>query len=60
MWPEGSKRKEVYSWPTFLYFWKEQYPKVKVRAKGADMCTDCLMYLNSLKLLPAPVADGIT
>ena len=60
MWPEGSERKEVCSWPTFLSFWKEHYPKIKVRAKGADTCTDCLIYLNSLKFLPDPVAYGIT
>ena len=60
LWLEGSERMDVCSWPTFLYYWKDHYPKIKVRAKGADTCTECLMYVNSLKLLPAPVVDGIT
>ena len=57
--PEVSNTKEVCSCPTSLYFWKEHYPKIKVSTKGAETCTDCLMYLNSLKFIPATVADGI-
>ena len=32
-----------------FYFWKNNYSHIKVRARGADTCTDCLTFLNNLK-----------
>ena len=49
LWPTGSESKPVLTWPSFLNFWKNNYPSITVRPKGADTCADCLKLLYSLK-----------
>ena len=51
LWPTGSQQKKICTWPCFLAFWKTNYKHIKVRAKGADTCTDCLIFMNCLKVL---------
>ena len=44
----GEVAKRVVSRRSFLRCWAENFPKLKVRAKGEDTCTDC--YLLNQKL----------
>jgi hypothetical protein len=45
---DGEIAKTIVSWRSFLRCWTENFPKLKVRAKGEDTCTDC--YLLNQKL----------
>ena len=36
----------------------DNYPKIKVRKRGADTCTDYLMLLFSLRFTPVPPCIG--
>ncbi len=38
---EGSERKEINAWGTFLNYWKEKYPNLKIRASSEDICSEC-------------------
>jgi len=49
LWPDGLVAKPVCSWLTFLSFWAEHYPNIKVCRKGADTCGDCLKILLNIK-----------
>ena len=49
LWPSGSELKKICTWPVFHKYWQCNYSDIKVRKKGADTCTDCLMFLNSFK-----------
>ena len=48
LWPSGTTNERVWSWPHFLSFWKKNYLNIKVRKRGADTCSDCLMHLYTL------------
>ena len=50
LWPSGSTPERVVTWPTFLDFWKENFPHIKLRKKGADTCTDCLVLVNEFRM----------
>ena len=43
--------KRIVHWTTFLYFWKSNYAHIKIRNKGADTCTDCLVYFNAFRMI---------
>ena len=49
LWPQGSERKRICCWTTFHTFWENNYSHIKIRKRGADTCTDCLIFLNSMK-----------
>ena len=36
LWPSSQECKQVCAWPTFWKYWVDNYPNIKVRAKGAD------------------------
>ena len=38
---------KICSWPVFHSFWKHNYSHIRIRKRGADTCTDCLIYLNT-------------
>ena len=57
-WLEGSESKEICSWPAFHKYWKLNYPNIKVRKKGADTCTDCRLFLNSINFCPETIPVG--
>mmetsp|Transcript_29631 Transcript_29631/g.43117 ORF Transcript_29631/g.43117 Transcript_29631/m.43117 type:complete len:202 (+) Transcript_29631:254-859(+) len=59
LWPSGSETKKVCSWFKFLHFWKAHYSNIKVRAKGADTCTDCMILIYGLKKIVAPITGEI-
>ena len=40
LFPTGSMRECVVTWTTFLAFWKRHFPKMRIRSRGADTCTD--------------------
>jgi hypothetical protein len=49
------------SWPSFFYFWKTNYPKLRVRKPIEDICSMCYIFQNThiyakLKQLPATAA----
>ena len=48
-WPIGSEPQQVCAWETFRSYWWKHFPKMKIRKKGADVCTDCLMLANSFR-----------
>ena len=48
-WPEGSESLKPISWPTFLRYWKRNFPHIKIRKKGADTCTDCQILCNEFR-----------
>ena len=48
-WPAGSEYKRIVCWRTFWQYWKDFFPHLKIRTKGADTCTDCLILTNSYK-----------
>ena len=37
----GSSRKEIGAWGSFLSYWKEKYPNLKIRASSEDICSEC-------------------
>ena len=56
LWSNRSVGKELVTWPKFKRFWHEHYPQIKVRARGADTCSNCLKLLYSLsKQPPSPL-----
>eukprot|EP00957_Ditylum_brightwellii_P187808 14300049-Ditylum_brightwellii.AAC.1 len=48
-WSTGSKPLQICSWPSFHEYWKKNYPNIKACTKGADMCTNCCIFLISLQ-----------
>ena len=50
LWPTGSNSLEVCSWPKFNNYWKQNFPHLRLRKRGADTCTDCLKFVNNLAL----------
>ena len=50
LWPTGSEVKDIASWPHFLTYWKTKFPNIKIRKKGADTCTDCLIMTNEFRM----------
>ena len=55
----GSERRKVCTWATFLNFWNQRFGYIKIRKKGADTCTDCLILTNEfrMRLKRAPVVE---
>ena len=49
LWPQGSIYKRVVTWPSFWSYWKRNFPEIKIRKKGADTCTDCLLLCNEFR-----------
>lgn len=47
----GQVAKPIVSWRSFLRYWKKAFPKLQVRAKGEDTCTDCHVYKLRLQHL---------
>lgn len=50
LWPTGSEAKKIVTWCTFLNYWKANFPFIKVRKRGADTCTDCLVLANEFRI----------
>jgi len=50
LWPQGSVYRDLVSWPCFLSYWKKNFKQIKVRKKGADTCTDCLILRNEFRM----------
>jgi hypothetical protein len=45
-WPLGSKPLQVCSWPSFLAYWKANYPNMIIRKPWEDVCGECTIYHN--------------
>ena len=58
LWPPESEYKKVISWTKFHRYWKVKQPHLKIRAKGADTCTDCLILRNEFRTM-APARRAI-
>ena len=44
---EESKGELIPSWPTYLKFWKENYPLLGIQSKASDICGECWQIANS-------------
>jgi hypothetical protein len=42
---------EPASWPTFLSFWKKNYPKLVIPKPSEDICNECFVYASRHKYL---------
>lgn len=51
LWPPGSEYKKVVSWTKFHGYWKHNFPEIKIREKGADTCSDCMIFRNEFRSL---------
>ena len=60
IWPTGSESQKIFSWPSFLTYWKKNYPHINVRKKGADTCTDCLVLTNEFRFQKGTTTAGST
>jgi hypothetical protein len=40
----GEPQLHLSSWPTFFYYWKTNYPKLRVRKPIEDICSMCYMF----------------
>ena len=45
---EDLSRKQVCSYKCFQAFWKKEFQKLKIRKRGEDVCTDCVVFPNRL------------
>jgi hypothetical protein len=48
-WPLGSEPLQVCSWPSFLAYWKANYPNMIIRKPCEDVCGECTIYRNRWK-----------
>ena len=46
---DPTNKKRICSWPTFLTFWAENYPLIRIGTASADICTDCHIFFNRSK-----------
>ena len=53
LWPQGSERNKICCWPTFHTFWENNYSHIKIRKRGGGSCTDCLIFLDTMKAVRA-------
>ena len=47
----------IVSWCLFRRYWSKHFPKLKVRAKGEDTCTDCYLLRQKLASLARQKAE---
>ena len=47
----GIAKQQVCSYRCFRMFWKKEFPKLKMRNRGEDVCTDCVIFTNRLNAL---------
>ena len=48
-WPEGSVKRDICSWPTFLNQWALTHPKLRIRPAGEDTCSKCWRMAEELR-----------
>ena len=58
LWPTGSEGQRICTWPTFHSFWKNHFGYIKIRKRGADTCTDCLVLTNEFRMRRARIENG--
>ena len=56
-WPSTCNAKEICSWATFYYIWKNKREKIRIRPPGRDTCMQCNIYRNQSKYLNDANAD---
>ena len=49
LWPSGTEVKMICSWVVFLRYWRDKFPHLTIRKKGANTCTDCLILTNEFR-----------
>ena len=53
----GEMALPIVSWRSFRRCWLKHFPKLKVRAKGEDTCTDCYLLRQKLASLAQQKAE---
>jgi hypothetical protein len=48
-WPEGSMKKDICAWNTFLNQWKITHPNLRIRPRGEDTCSKCWKMSEELR-----------
>ena len=51
--------KTVCGWSTFLRFWDQNYPLIRLASPAADICTDCHIFFNRTKYVVAAEDDTV-
>jgi hypothetical protein len=51
LWPAGSVALPVCCWKDFLWIWKAEFPKLKIRNPCEDTCGECHRIRNSFRML---------
>ena len=45
----GEEQKRLCSWFVFFYYWKRNFPKLRVRKRIEDICSQCYIFQNTYK-----------
>jgi hypothetical protein len=45
----GEEQKRLCSWAAFYYYWKSNFPKLRVRRRIEDICSQCYIFQNTYK-----------
>eukprot|EP00957_Ditylum_brightwellii_P144658 11020203-Ditylum_brightwellii.AAC.1 len=46
---DDDKLQPIPSWPTYLKYWKQNYPLLRVQSKASDICGECWQIANSFR-----------
>jgi hypothetical protein len=50
----GEEQKRLCSWFVFYYYWKMNFPKLRVRRRIEDICSQCYIFQNTYKYRKRP------
>jgi hypothetical protein len=50
----GEEQKRLCSWFVFYYYWKSHFPKMRVRKRIEDICSQCYIFQNTYKYCKRP------
>jgi len=54
---EQTKKDYVPSWPTFLTYWDNNYPQMKIQHPREDICGQCYIFANTTKIKKKPIQE---
>ena len=53
-------QKEICTYRAFRAYWKSHFGVMKIRNRGEDVCTDCVMFTNKIQALKKKARKHIT
>jgi hypothetical protein len=56
----GEEQKRLCSWFVFYYYWKSNFPKLRVRRRIEDICSQCYIFQNTYKYRKRPCRNNQT